>query len=128
MNPLANFLIKIKNASRVKHETVTAPYSKFIHAVSSCLLRAELISGFEKKSKKAGEEIVLTLKYTQNGPRINGLSLVSKPSVRKYIGVKDIHPVKQGFGLMILSTPKGVLTDAEAKKELVGGEALFKIW
>ena len=128
MNPLANFLIKIKNASRVKHETVTVPYSKFIHGICSCLLRAEIINGFEKKSKKAGEEIVVTLKYTENKPRIIDLTLVSKPSARKYIGVNDIHPVKSGFGILVLSTPKGVLSDTEAKKELVGGEALFKMW
>jgi small subunit ribosomal protein S8 len=128
MNPLANFLIKLKNASRQKHETVTAPYSKFIHGICSCLLRADIISGFEKKSKKAGEEMVVTLKYTANGPKINQLALISKPSARKYVGVQDIHPVKSGFGIMVLSTPKGVLTDTEAKKELVGGEALFKMW
>ncbi len=128
MNPLANFLIKLKNASRVKHESIVVPYSKFIHGICSCLLRADIISGFEKKSKKAGEEMIVTLKYTANGPKINEVSLVSKPSARKYIGVKEIHPVKSGFGIMVLSTPKGVLTDSEAKKELVGGEALFKMW
>lgn len=128
MNPLANFLIKLKNASRVKHESVVVPYSKFIHAITSCLLRAEVISGFEKKTKKAGEELVINLKYSANGPRINDVMLVSKPSARKYIGVTEIHPVKSGFGVMVLSTPKGVLTDTEAKKELVGGEALFKMW
>jgi small subunit ribosomal protein S8 len=128
MNPIANFLIKLKNASRVNHETVAFPYSKFIHAIASCLLRAGYIAGFEKKHKKAGEEIVVTLKYTDNGPRINDVTLISKPSARRYFGVSDIHPVKNGFGVMVLSTPKGVMTDSEAKKELVGGEALFKMW
>lgn len=128
MNPTANFLIKLKNASRVQHESVTFPYSKFIHAISSCLLRAGFIEGFEKKNKKAGEEIVVNLKYTDNGAKINDVALVSKSSARQYVGVKDIHPVKNGFGILVLSTPKGVMTDAEAKKELVGGEALFKMW
>lgn len=128
MNPLANFLIKLKNGSKVGHETVTFPYSKFVHAICSCLLRTGYIVGFEKKKKKAGEEIVVSLKYTENGPKITDLSLMSKSSVRKYVGVKDIHPVKNGYGSMVLSTPKGVLNDIEAKKELVGGEALFKIW
>ena len=128
MSPIANFLIKLKNASRVRHETVTFPYSKFIHAIASCLLRAGYIVSFEKKHKKAGEEIVITLKYNDNGPRINGVQLVSKPSARRYFGVNDIHPIKNGFGIMILSTPKGVMTDTESKKELVGGEALFKMW
>ncbi len=128
MNPTANFLIKLKNASRVHHESVTFPYSKFIHAISSCLLRAGFIEGFEKKNKKAGEEIVVNLKYNDNGAKINDVALVSKSSARQYFGVKDIHPVKNGFGILVLSTPKGVMTDAEAKKELVGGEALFKMW
>lgn len=128
MNPLANFLIKLKNASRANHATVTFPYSKFIHAVASCLLRAGYIEGFEKKHKKAGEELVVALKYNDNGARISDVSLVSKPSARMYLGVKDIHPVRSGFGVMVLSTPKGVLTESEAKKELVGGEALFKMW
>ena len=73
MNPLANFLIKLKNASRVKHESIVVPYSKFIHGVCSCLLRAEVISGFEKSLKKAGEEMVVTLKYTANGPKLTML-------------------------------------------------------
>ncbi len=128
MNPLANFLIKLKNASVAGHATTTFPYSKFIHAVSSCLLRAGYIEGFEKKHKKAGEEIVITLKYNDNGSRIHDVSLISKPSSRMYFGVRDIYPVRNGFGIMILSTPKGVLTESEAKKELVGGEALFKMW
>ncbi len=128
MSPIANFLIKLKNASRAGHESVTFPYSKFMHAVASCLLRAGYIVSFEKKHKKAGEELVVTLKYTDNSPRISDVSLISKSSARKYVGVKDIYPVKNGFGIMVLSTPKGVLTDGEAKKELVGGEALFKMW
>ncbi len=128
MSPIANFLIKLKNASRVKHESVTFPYSKFIHAIASCLLRAGYIVSFEKKNKKAGEELVVVLKYTDGTPRISDVTLVSKSSARKYVGVKDIHPVKNGFGIMVLSTPKGILTDTEAKKELVGGEALFKVW
>lgn len=128
MNPLANFLIKLKNASRVRHETVVFPYSKFIHAIATCLLRAGYITGFEKKHRKIGEEIVITLKYNDKGARINDVALVSKPSARMYLGVKDIHPVRNGFGIMVLSTPKGVLTESEAKKELVGGEALFKMW
>lgn len=129
MNPTANFLIKLKNGSRAGHEFISAPYSKFTHAISSCLLRAGFIDGFEKKTKKAGEEIEVKLKYTaENGPKIHDVSLVSKQSARSYIGVKEIHPVKNGFGILILSTPKGVLTDTEAKKEQVGGEALFKMW
>ncbi len=128
MNPTANFLIKLKNASRAGHESVTFPYSKFIHAISSCLLRAGYIEGFEKKHKKAGEEIEVKLKYNDSKKRINDVALVSKPSARMYFGVKDLHPVKNGFGIMVISTPKGVLTDTEAKKELVGGEALFKMW
>lgn len=124
----ANFLIKLKNASRVHHENVVFPYSKFVHAIASCLLRAGFIEGFEKASKKSGDEIVVKLKYTQTGPRINEVALVSKSSARKYAGVKEIFPVKNGHGVMVLSTPKGVMTDKEAKKEMVGGEVLFKMW
>ena len=128
MYPLANFLIMLKNASRVKHESVAFPYSKFTHAVASCLLRAGYVEGFEKKHKKAGEELVVTLKYNDGKPRITDALLVSKPSARKYLGARDIHPVRNGSGIMVLSTPKGVMSDTEAKKELVGGEALFKMW
>ena len=70
----------------------------------------------------------LGLVYKDNMPKVTGAERVSKSSLRVYKGVKDIRPIRNGYGLMILTTPKGILTDKEARSQMVGGEVLFKIW
>lgn len=121
-------LIALKNAGNAGHESVTVPYSKLKHAIATCLEKEGYVQSVAKKAKKGHPVLEMTLEYKEGKPRVTDLERVSKPSRRLYMGVKDIRPVKNGFGLLVLSTPKGILTDKEAKKELVGGEALFKIW
>ena len=72
--------------------------------------------------------IEVELIYPEGKPKIRGVKRVSKPSRRVYISYKDARPVKSGYGLAIITTPKGILTDSEARKEKVGGELLFNIW
>ena len=87
------------------------------------------IAYLTKRGKKIKKTIDVTLKYDENGKHfINGVKRVSKPGRRIYRGFEEIIPVKYGYGSLILSTPKGIKTDKEAKKEKVGGEALFQIW
>ena len=127
-DPIASMLIMIKNAIRARRKTVTVPYSKFKHSIANCLEKEGYLSGVSKKVLKNMPVLALDLAYEGENAKITDLKMVSKPSLRVYSGAKDLRPVKQGYGIMVLSTPKGILTDKEAKKELVGGEIICKLW
>ena len=128
-DPISDFIIQLKNAGAVKRESISLPYSKFKYAVAHKLAKAGYIKAVSKHGKKTKKFVDIELMYTDKGtPRINGVERVSKPSKRVYQGVDKVASVKYGQGAMILSTPKGILTDKEARKENTGGEALFKIW
>ncbi|MBI3020155.1 MAG: 30S ribosomal protein S8 [Parcubacteria group bacterium] len=128
MDPIADTLIQIKNAGTASRETVSAPYSKFRHAVLEALLKAGYIASLEKKARKQKKILEIGVLYRNGHPRIEGVKKVSKSSRRIYTGVKKTWRVRQGFGDLFLSTPAGVLTAKEAKKKRVGGEVLFEIW
>jgi small subunit ribosomal protein S8 len=128
MDPIADFLVALKNASKVSHESVVMPYSKVKHALSRTLHESGYIAGFEKAKREGKDVIKVTLAYRDGTPRITDVARVSKPSRRVYVGVRDIRPVKFGHGLLVLSTPKGILTSDQALKERVGGEAVCKLW
>ena len=118
----------MKNGSLAKKETVCIPHSKLKEAILGCLKKEGFISDFSKKIKKGGNLLEVKLIYTNNKPKITEVDRVSKQSRRVYFGMKNIHSVRNGGGILVLSTPKGILSGREARKEQVGGEALFKIW
>ncbi len=95
-------------------------------AIAEALKREGYLADVEAP-KKIGP-LVVTLAYRGASPAINGVKRISKPSRRLYMGVRDIHPVKRGHGLVLLSTPKGILTGKDAQAQRVGGEILFEIW
>jgi|SRR3989344_2055173 len=128
MDPLADTLIQIKNAGKIRKETVVLPYSRFKHAVLTALLKEGYIASLEKKSRKQKKELLIGLAYEQGKPRIEEVRRMSKPSRRQYAGAKNLWRVRQGYGDMFLSTPVGVLSAREAKKKKVGGEVLFEVW
>ncbi|MEK7182365.1 MAG: 30S ribosomal protein S8 [Patescibacteria group bacterium] len=127
-DPISDFIIKIKNATLVGKEEVSIPYSNLKYAIAMTLSKAGFVGEIAKKGKKITKAIDVQLLYKNKKSKISDVQRISKLSRRIYLGVNDIKPVKQGKGSLILSTPKGILTDKEAKKERVGGEALFKIW
>lgn len=128
-DPIADFIIRLKNASMVRKDSVSAPYSKILMAIADKLKQDGYIAQAEKTGKKVKKTIEVKLAYESNGkPTISGVKRISKPGQRLYKGVKDIVPVRYGTGTVILSTPKGILTGEEARKEKVGGETLFEIW
>ena len=93
------------------------------------LKEAGYVKAVEKKGKKVKKTLDIMLVYTQGGePKIQGVKRISKPGRRLYKSVHDITSVRYGSGALILSTPKGIKTDKEARKEKIGGEALFEIW
>ena len=120
-------LIAIKNAGLVKKTTVVIPSSKMKVAILTLLKAEGYIKTFHV-SDGVKQTVEIVLEYKKDAPRVQGVTRVSKQSKRVYTGVKDISPVKYGYGMSVLSTPKGILTDKQARKELVGGELLFTIW
>lgn len=130
MDPISDMLTKIRNAQTSRRETVALSYSKIKFEILKILEREGWISGMEKKGKKNIRAIEISLVYVGKDklPKISGIKRISKPSKRIYKGYKEIFPVQKGFGSAIYSTPKGILTDKEARKSKVGGELLLEIW
>jgi len=128
-DPVADFINRLKNAGAVKHATVSIPFSNLKAAIAEKLKEAGYVANTEKKGKKVKKTLEVALKYDAAGKSvIKGVKRVSKPSRRIYRSTLEIRPVRQGHGNLILSTPKGIKTGKEAKKEKLGGEALFEIW
>ena len=128
-DPISDMLIRIKNAGAVDHKTVNIPYSNVKSAIADTLQKQGYIGSVSKKGRKITKILEIELVYiNDNTAKIKGVKRISKPSRRVYLGVKDIKPVLNGSGTLILSTPKGIMTGENAKKDLVGGEVLFKIW
>jgi small subunit ribosomal protein S8 len=128
-DPIGDLLVRLANGGAAKNQTVSIPFSLFKFAITEKLKDAGYIKSAEKKGKKIHKTIDVTLKYDAAGEHaIHGVKRVSKPGRRLYKGVDDITSVRYGHGSLFLSTPRGVMTDKEARKEKVGGEALFEIW
>jgi small subunit ribosomal protein S8 len=128
-DPVGDLINRLQNAGAVKQTTVSVPFSMYKLAIVEKLKAIGLVGGIEKKGKKVKKTLDITLKYDAAGkPVIQGAKRVSKPGRRLYRSVSEIVPVRYGHGHLILSTPKGIKTGLEARKEKVGGEALFEIW
>ena len=128
MDQISNMLIMMKNASLAGKESVVLPYSNMKHAIAECLKKEGYINSVTKKVKKDHPVLEVDLVYVDKKPKIAEVERISKQSRRVYCGVKDIHSVRNGSGLLVLSTPKGILGGKDAKREQVGGEALFRLW
>ena len=118
----------MKNGSLAGKESVSFPYSKIKNAIAECLKKEGYVSSVSKKVKKDQPVLEIGLSYTDEKPKITEVERISKQSRRVYFGMRDIHRVRNGSGLLVLSTPKGILSGKDARKEQVGGEALFRIW
>jgi len=127
MDPIANMLIMLKNASLVNKTTVSMPHSKMKESILVLLKEEGYVKAFTVTGD-AKKVVEVALEYKGSKPRISGVTRVSKSSKRIYTGVKSITQVRYGHGLLVLSTPKGIMSDKKARKELVGGEVLFSIW
>lgn len=127
-DPISDLIIRLKNASDAKKAVVAITYSRFAESIAHALKKAGYVDTVEKSGKLFSKELILGLVYFDSGPRIHGVERISKPSRRMYQKACDIRMYRSGFGNTFLSTPKGIMSDAEAKKNNVGGEILFKIW
>ncbi len=126
IDPMADFLTRIRNASLVKHETVVVPASKKTREVAKILKQKGFIDDFEMR--KGGRVIKIDLRYIQGEPAILGSRQESKPGRRVYVDTKHLPKVLGGEGAAIVSTSKGIMTGEQAKRQGLGGEWLCSIW
>ncbi len=128
-DPLGDMLTRIRNAVGRRKSTVTTPASKLRARVLDVLQSEGYIRGYSEVSYDNGKsEINIELKYYEGAPVIREIARVSKPGRRVYVSVKSIPQVANGLGISILSTPKGVMADHEAREQNVGGEVLCQIF
>ena len=121
-------LNRIRNAQAVLKEAVDVPFSNLKYEIAKILEKEKLIKKAEKKGKKNKKIIEITLRYEGKVPVISGLKRISKSGQRIYASTKRIKPVKGGYGIAIVSTSKGLMTNKEAKKQKLGGEIICEIW
>ena len=128
-DPVGDMLARIRNASMRGKSTVRTPASKIRKWVLDVLASEGYIRGYEEvKSDRGLPEIEISLKYYEGQSVIRELKRISKPGRRVYSGVKDIPQVRQGLGISIVSTPRGVMSDAQARSDNVGGEVLCTVY
>lgn len=128
-DPLGDMLTRIRNGQMAKKSSIVAPASKLRSNVLDVLKREGFIRGFEESENRAGvREINIELKYFEGAPAIQEISRVSKPGRRVYSKIKDLPVVYNGLGISIISTPRGVMSDAEAREANVGGEVLCQVF
>lgn len=129
MDTVGDFIVRLQNAGAIGKRSVSMPFSNLKQAIAEKLKDAGYVQAVEKKGKKTRKMLDVTLKYDTAGAHaIHCATRISKPGRRVYKSTLQVMPVRYGHGALLLSTPKGIKTDVEARKEKVGGEALFEIW
>jgi small subunit ribosomal protein S8 len=128
---VGDFIIRLKNAGAIGNQTVSLPYSKHIEAIAQKLKDLGFVERVEvtKKGTTPFSNLEVTLAYDAKGNhKIHDVKRISKPGRRMYVPAREAHSVKNGLGARVLSTPKGILSDREARKVRAGGETLFEVW
>lgn len=133
LDPIADILTRIRNAQSAGHQKVTVRNSKLKRTIAEILTREGFLLGVEKNTESEFDELTILLKYrevspTKKEPAISDLERVSKEGRRIYVKRHEVQKVKNGYGLSILSTSRGVMTGQEAYKKGLGGEYLCKVW
>ncbi len=128
-DPLGDMLTRIRNAQHARHSSCVAPASKLRASVLDVLKREGYIRGFSSEEVRPGiSNLRIELKYAEGEPVIKEIQRVSKPGRRVYSKIKELPRVYAGLGVSVLSTPRGVMSDAEARAANVGGEVLFRVF
>jgi small subunit ribosomal protein S8 len=127
-DPLGDMLTRIRNGQQAKKDSVVTPASKLRARVLDVLKREGYIRGYAAEEVAGHDGLRIELKYFEGQPAIRHVARVSKPGRRVYSGSKELPRVRNGLGISIVSTPKGVLSDAEAREQNVGGEVLAEVF
>ena len=128
-DPIGDMITRIRNAGQARHRTTSCPASKFKVALATALSREGFVG--EVSTQAAGSYPILTIgiRYADDGSTVmDGIRRVSKPGRRVYVGASEIPHVRKGLGVAILSTPKGVMCDRDAREAKVGGEVICEVW
>lgn len=128
MDSISDFFTRIRNAYRARKASVTVPYSGMKAEIARILEARGYIGGIEKKGRKVRKFLELELAYKEGRPALSEAKSISKPSRRLYAKRSEIRPVRQGHGMLIISTSKGLMTDEEARKSGLGGELIAQVW
>src|ERR1700742_2284248 len=127
-DPIGDFLTRLRNAAATRNAAVKAPYSKIKAEIARILKQEGYITNYEVDTTGKFPQIKITTKTHNRTSAITGLKRVSKPGLRRYVGATEIPRVLGGMGISILSTPKGIISGREAKKQNIGGELLAIVW
>jgi small subunit ribosomal protein S8 len=127
-DPLGDMLTRIRNGQQAKKDSVLSPASNLRARVLEVLQREGYIRGFSEDESGAHKTLRIELKYFEGQPAIRHVARVSKPGRRVYSGSRELPVIRNGLGITIVSTPKGVLSDAEARAQNVGGEVLAEVF
>ena len=127
-DPIADLLTRLRNSNRTQKVDMVLPYSKIKAEIAAILKREGYITSYEVDTTSKFPQIKITTKVVNRTPAITGLKRVSKPGLRRYVGAQEVPRVLGGMGIAILSTPRGLVTGNEAKKQNVGGELLAYVW
>ena len=127
-DPLGDLLTRIRNGQRAKKDSVLSPASKLRVRVLDVLQREGYIRGYAEEQMGPAAGVRIELKYFEGQPAIKHVARVSKPGRRVYSGATELPRVMNGLGITIVSTPRGVLSDAEAREQNVGGEVLAEVF
>ncbi|MBI2577403.1 MAG: 30S ribosomal protein S8 [Candidatus Wildermuthbacteria bacterium] len=129
VDPIADMLNRIQNAQAVQKETVEVPFSQLKYGIAKILEHTGFVKKVDFKGRKVKKLIEIHLKYDKAGvPNITGVKKVSRPGQRIYAAAAELRGVRSGHGVVVVSTPKGLMTYREAKKQNVGGEVLCEVW
>ena len=128
-DPISDLLVRLRNGFRRHHDVVMVPASKLKHEVLRVLQAEGYIQGIEAATEDGHPMLKVQLRYVGEGePMITGMQRVSKPGRRVYVGTREIPRVRNGIGMVILSTSKGIMTDQSSRKAGLGGEVLCAVW
>ena len=129
-DPIADFLTRLRNAQLRNRDNIELPATKMLVSLAKILEKYEYVEKVEviENKENSQDDFVVTLKYINGEPAMRSMKRISKPGLRKYLNYKEIPKVLNGKGIGIYSTPKGVLSGEDAKKDKVGGEYLCEIW
>lgn len=127
-DPIADFLTRLKNASRAGNEEFRAPYSKIKADLARILQEEGYIWGYEVDTGSKFPQLKVRTKFVDRTPALTDVKRVSKPGLRRYVSVDEIPRVLGGLGISILSTSRGIMTGSQARRQKVGGELLALVW
>ncbi len=127
-DPVADFLARIRNAIRARHQKLDVPASKLKAEIARILKEEGYISNYKTQEEDGKQILRVYLKYGGQEAAIRDLARISRPGCRVYIGRDEIKRVQGGLGISIMTTPKGVMTGRQARREGVGGEVLCEVW